>query len=89
MKPFLSLLFLTCSIGLFGINNTREVQLTFKSGCQELPDYIKDTVLHEYLKTGNGDWVYFNTINKEEIAKDRLAAYKSAKFRNQLIGNFL
>lgn len=89
MKSFLSLLLISCSIGLFGINNTREIQLTFKSGCQELPNHIKDTVLQEYLNTGNGDWVYFNTINKEEIAKDRLAAYKSAKFRNRLIGNFL
>ena len=87
---------LTILIGLFVLgfvvsakNTTRGVQLEFENNGRVLSRENKEKILEMYIKTGPGDWIYFNTVQESEIEKNRHLAHSNAKIRNRIIADFL
>ena len=89
MRFVFFLCFVGFSIGLSAKNITRGVRLEFQNNCVSLSNENKNIIIDEYLKIGEGDWLYFTTVSVKEISSNRLLAFKNAKLRNRLIGSFL
>lgn len=89
MRVLVLLCFLGFSQGLIANNSTRGVRLLFDNNCVTLSSKNKNIIVDEYLKIGEGDWLYFTTVSIKEISANRLLAFKNAKIRNRAIGRFL
>ena len=84
---FLSFLIISVIVNAKGL--TRGVKIKFSNGETYLTKENKSIIIDEYLKTGEGDWLYFTTVSVKEIGENRLLAFKNAKVRNREIGKFL
>ena len=89
MRHLIFLPFIIFSVCSFGENSTRDVYLPFAINELELNNEVKSKILKSYLEVGKGDWICFKSISKDEIIKNRIAAFKIAKNRNNRIGDFL
>ena len=81
MRVLVLLCFLCFSQGLIAKNSTRGVRLSFNNNCVTLSNENKNIIVDEYLKIGEGDWLYFTTVSIKEISANRLLAFKNAKIR--------
>lgn len=89
MRYLCFLSFLIISVVSNGKGLTRGVKIKFNNGDNHLSIENRSIIVEEYLKIGEGDWLYFTTVTIKEIAENSLQAFKNAKIRNRAIGKFL